>query len=379
VGEAAGASGGASGRRAFLRIVAPIGGSGVEVQAHLIHARVLARYLGLDGAQITPLGRGLVNQTYLIRRGGTRFVLQRLNPVFSAAVNNNIDAVTRRLAELGMETPRLVPTRDGGLSVDMGNEAGLWRLQTYVDGVSFDVVTSPGQARAAGSLVARFHRALDGLEHEFAGMRLGVHDTAQHMARLREALAVHRDHRLYREVDALAADLLAAVDDLPPLPSLPLRVCHGDLKLNNILFAGIEPPAAEQAVCLIDLDTVGPMALAHELGDAWRSWCNRGPEDAREAKFDVEIFRVSFEGFHDALGRTLGAGERRACLHGVEWISLELAMRFAADALLESYFGWAPERYPGRGEHNLARARGQWALHRAVCATRRERAHILEI
>jgi hypothetical protein len=121
------------------------------------------------------------------------------------------------------------------------------------------------------------------------------------------------------------------------------------------------------------------MELAHELGDAWRSWCNRSPEDASLAKFDLEIFRASFEGFRDSLGRSLAADERRACLHGVEWISLELAVRFAADALLESYFGWAPERYPGRGEHNLARARGQWALHQAVCATRRERARILEI
>ena len=351
----------------------------MEFQAQFIRARVLPRYLGLDGAQVTPLGRGLVNQTYLVSRGDARFVLQRLNPVFSAAVNHNIDVVTRRLADLGMATPRLVPTRDGCLSVDLGGEAGLWRLQTHVDGVSFDVVASLGQARAAGSLVARFHRALDGLDHEFVGMRVGVHDTAQHVARLREALDAHSDHRLYREVSVLAADLLAAAGDLSPLPSLPRRVCHGDPKLNNILFAGSEPPAAEQALCLIDLDTVGPMALAHELGDAWRSWCNRSPEDASQARFDLDIFRASFEGFRDSSGRTLGADERRACLHGVEWISLELAVRFATDALLESYFGWAPERYPGRGEHNLARARGQWALHRAVCATRSERAHILEI
>jgi Ser/Thr protein kinase RdoA (MazF antagonist) len=278
-----------------------------------------------------------------------------------------------------MATPRLVPTRDGSLSVDLGAQDGLWRLLTYIDGVSFDMAVSLGQARAAGGLVARFHRALDGLDHEFAGMRTGVHDTAQHLHRLREALAVHPDHRLHREVSALSADLFAAVSDLPPLPNLPRRVCHGDLKLNNILFAGCEPPAAEQPVCLIDLDTVGPMALAHELGDAWRSWCNRGPEDASAAKFDVEVFRASFEGFRDGLGRSLHADERRACLHGVEWISLELAARFSADALLESYFGWAPDRYAGRGEHNLARARGQWALHQAVCATRPERARILEI
>jgi Ser/Thr protein kinase RdoA (MazF antagonist) len=351
----------------------------VQLQADLVQARVLPCYFGLDGAQVAPLGRGLVNQTYLVSRAGLRFVLQRLNPVFSAAINDNIDAVTRRLADLGMATPRLVPTRDGNLSVDLGAQDGLWRLLTYVDGVSFDVVASLGQVRAAGALVARFHRALDGLAHRFAGMRTGVHDTAQHLDRLREALAGHADHRLHREVSALSADLFAAVSDLPPLPNLPRRVCHGDLKLNNILFAGRDFPAAERPVCFIDLDTVGPMALAHELGDAWRSWCNRTPEDASEAKFDVEVFRASFEGFRDSLGRSLLADERRAFLHGVEWISLELAARFAADALLESYFGWAPDRYPGRGEHNLARGRGQWALHQAVCATRRERALILEI
>jgi Ser/Thr protein kinase RdoA (MazF antagonist) len=263
------------------------------------------------------------------------------------------------------------------LAVEEGQ--GLWRLQTYVDGTSFDVVQSPAQARAAGGLVARFHRALEGFEHPFAGMRAGVHDTPKHMANLKQAVAECGGHRLYAEVQALAEDLLGAASDMPALPSLPNRVCHGDLKLNNILFAGTTSPASEQALCLIDLDTVGPMALAHELGDAWRSWCNRSPEDARPARFDLEIFRASFEGYHDGLGRSLSGDERRACLHGVEWISLELAMRFAADALRESYFGWSRERYSGRGEHNLARAQGQWALHQAVCATRDERARILGI
>jgi hypothetical protein len=61
----------------------------------------------------------------------------------------------------------------------------------------------------------------------------------------------------------------------------------------------------------------------------------------------------------------------------VEWVALELCARFSADALRESYFGWDPTRYASRGEHNLARARGQWALHGAVVRTRRERARAL--
>jgi Ser/Thr protein kinase RdoA (MazF antagonist) len=164
---------------------------------------------------------------------------------------------------------------------------------------------------------------------------------------------------------------------LPPLPALPPRLCHGDLKLNNVLFAGETPPASEQALCLIDLDTVGPMPLAYELGDAWRSWCNVSGEDATAASIDLEVFRASFAGYASGIGRDLTRAERQALLGGVEWISLELASRFAADALVENYFGWDARRFPGRGEHNLVRARGQFSLHEAFVATRAERAAIL--
>ena len=40
-------------------------------------------------------------------------------------------------------------------------------------------------------------------------------------------------------------------------------------------------------------------------------------------------------------------------------MALELAVRFAADALRESYFGWDAERFESCGHHNLVRARGQ--------------------
>jgi thiamine kinase-like enzyme len=155
------------------------------------------------------------------------------------------------------------------------------------------------------------------------------------------------------------------------------RLCHGDLKLNNILFAGDAPPGSQQALCLIDLDTVGPMSLAYELGDAWRSWCNLSGEDDTAARIDMEVFRTSFAGYAAGIERALTEPERRALLGGVEWISLELASRFAADALLENYFGWDAKRFPSRGEHNLLRARGQLALHEAFLATRAERAEIL--
>jgi Ser/Thr protein kinase RdoA (MazF antagonist) len=342
-----------------------------------IRERVLAHFPDWEDASVTPLGSGLINQTFLVAAHAQRSVLQRLAPIFSPIINENIAAVTSALAAAGLLTPRLLPTRDGRLWLDLGGDNGVWRLQTFVPGMSFDKVQSPAQARAAGTLVARFHRALDGLAYTFQGLREGVHDTAKHLARLREALSVHSRHRLMAQVAPIAETILVHAQTLAPLPALPPQLGHGDLKLNNILFAGETPPASEQALCLIDLDTVGPMPLAYELGDAWRSWCNVSGEDATVAHIDREVFRASFTGYASGIGRELSEAERRALLGGVEWISIELASRFAADALFESYFGWDAHRFPGRGEHNLVRARGQLALHEAFVATRRERTMIL--
>jgi Ser/Thr protein kinase RdoA (MazF antagonist) len=343
----------------------------------LIFEQVLPGFPGLSGAQVSPLGNGLINQTFLVEGDGGRFVLQRLASIFPAAINDNIAAVTSALARAGLATPRLMPARDGRSCLDLGDQRGVWRLQTFVPGVCFDKVQSPAQAAAAGGLVARFRRALDGLPHAFVGLRVGVHDTARHLARLKAALAEHPQHRLIEKVRPLAEVIHARASTLPPLPVLASRICHGDLKLNNILFAGEAPPDRDTAVCLIDLDTVGPMSLAHELGDAWRSWCNISGEDTQAARIDLDVFRASFDGYADALGRLLTEPELRVLLGGVEWISLELASRFAADALFESYFGWNAQRYASRGEHNLVRAQGQFALHEAFVATRRERAAIL--
>jgi len=350
-----------------------------DITEREIRERVLPAFPGWQGARVAPLPGGLINRTYAVERDGQRAVLQLVSPIFPPAIHDNIQAVTARLDAAGLPTPRLVPTREGRLWLPAEREgAGVWRMLTHVEGVAFDVVSSAAQAHAAGALIARFHAALDGLQHDFVGMRAGVHDTPAHLARLEQAVATRAEHRLHAEVRALAGEIRAGVAALPALPELRARICHGDLKFNNVMFAAATPPGSEQAVCLIDLDTVGRLSLAFELGDAWRSWCNRAGEDLPEAILDLEIFGASLSGYREGWGRSLPAAERRGLLLGVDWVSLELAARFAADALLESYFGWDPKRFPGRGEHNLVRARGQWSLHTKLRATREERSEMIE-
>ena len=67
--------------------------------------RVLAAYPTLAGAAVRPFGDGLINRTYLVEGDAGRVVLQRVNPIFPAAIHDNILAVTRRELYAYFATP----------------------------------------------------------------------------------------------------------------------------------------------------------------------------------------------------------------------------------------------------------------------------------
>ncbi len=326
----------------------------VAVPVHL--PEVLAAW-GLEDAVTRPLGNGLINLTLVVQvADGRRYALQRLNPVFPAQVNLDIDVVTRWLAARGMQTPRLVRNRTGQLWTEAAD--GCWRLLSWVPGETRDALRDPAQARAAGRLLARFHRSLRGLRHRFVNPRLGVHDTRRHLAALRQALVRRRAHRHFAHIRPLAEEILAAADALPPLSPTPDRIVHGDPKVNNMRF----DPHSGQGVAMIDLDTVGHMPLPLELGDAFRSWCNPVGENERSGTFDRALFAAALQGYVDMSGDWFTRAERQAVLPATLRIIIELAARFCTDALEESYFGWDRSRFSSASEHNQLRAAGQLAL-----------------
>ena len=342
-----------------------------EEADNAIHA-ALACYPVLEAPRASPIPTGLIHQTWRVEDGERGYVLQRLNPIFSLGVHENIEAVTTRLAERGVETPRLCRTRDGSLFVDLGESGGRFRLMTAVEGRALTACPSPAHAASAGRLVARFHTALDGLDHDFAPLGFVFHDTGRHFEDLDRAIETHRDHRMHGEVVALARRLHEVKAGWASLDGVPDRIVHLDLKFNNLLL-----DEDGEARCLIDLDTLSRAPLWVELGDAWRSWCNRRQEHEPEAEFDVGIFEASAAAWREAVGFDLDAAEIASLAHGIERISIELAARFATDVLLESYFGWNSERFGSAAEHNWSRARGQLSLHDQARETRDDRLDFL--
>jgi Ser/Thr protein kinase RdoA (MazF antagonist) len=330
--------------------------------------RALREFAGIEAVAIEPIAGGLIHESYAVQTAGERYALQRVRPLFNPQIHENIRAVVEHLRRKGLCAPELVPTREQGWLAQ--SDGSHWRLWTWVPGATFQAASSAEQVRSASRLCARFHSALRDLRHEFHPLGITLHDPPHHLGQLAAALREAPQHRLYREVSALAEQIAAAAAALPPLADAPLRSAHGDLKFSNVRFAGAQPPERERAVALLDLDTLSPLPLWAELGDAWRSWCNRHPESEPQAALDPGWLEAALQAYLDACELPLERAERGSLALGVERISLELASRFAADALRERYFGWDPANFAAAGEHNLARARGQFSLYGQVRETR---------
>jgi len=319
--------------------------------------------LGLSETELTPLESGLINTSWLVTSpGSSPCVLQAVNPIFPAAINADIDIVTRHLDRRDVATPRLIPLPGGSLWLEA--QDAVWRLLTFMPGETYERVPGPDHAREAGTQLGRFHAALADFDYEFVNARLGVHDLDHHLAALRDALVAHTGHASFAAVEPLASAIVSLAASLPALPQCPDRTVHGDPKISNVIFDA----QSGKAICLIDLDTLSRMPLALELGDALRSWCNPAGEDSPTATLNTVLYRAALSGYAAEAKPFITETEWRAFPAATLRITVELAARFCTDALEESYFGWNPARFASASEHNQTRAASQLHLAESIAA-----------
>jgi len=317
----------------------------------------------LGPSTLAPVSSGLMHRTFLVTAAAGDFVLQRLHHLLATPeILADYQAVTAHLAARGLPAPRLVPTL-AGAPVAVDAEGRWWRLTTRVPGTTRDKVVGPVDAEAGARMLGRFHTAMADITHQFLSAH-PLHDTAGHLARLQAALQHHDPHDIQPEVDEI-------LRELPPMvlpENLPRQVVHGDPKISNVMFEG------DVAVGLIDLDTCNRHSVLVDLGDAVRSWCRDGYEDELQ-RFHLDRFEAIVRGYA-AAGLPLGPEERDLLAGAGRLITLELASRFARDALEDHYFAWDATRYPDRRTHNRARMRSMLYLARDM-ATRRSEAEAI--
>lgn len=336
-----------------------------------IPAAVVSAYQISPGAAFEPVASGLINSTWLVRDGAGGLVLQKLNHIFDASVNAKIAEVTAFLSSGPAGTTRLLKTASDALQVMVGEDC--WRCLDYLPGSTYDRITDLKLAQVAGRALGDFHAAMQEYPASEHLPILTVHDLGKHTHTLIATMQAHANHPRYSIVSRAADEILNAIESLPELVVFPLANVHGDPKITNFIFEDTKSTA-----CLIDLDTIGRGQVLHELGDAFRSWCNPQGEECENASFELEIFVPALTAYLQVAGIPLNVEQSKYIGIAIEMICLELAARFCADALNESYFAWDSQRYASAGEHQLVRARGQLNLAKSVIANRQQILHAVE-
>src|SRR5262245_8898334 len=316
---------------------------------------VMVQHFALPAVRtVTPVGSGLLHATYRVVTGGGDFVVQKLHAAIPDSAIDDMHMVTAYLVSCGLQVPSLVSTLDGKpLARDMNG--GRWRVYPWLPGYVVESLPDPVMAHEAGRLVGLLHKYLAACDYLPQGSIPHFHDTDFVLTELQN---VHL--QLPDEMRSIADGILAT------LPSLivtdePQQLLHGDLKISNLTFDDLG-----HAVGIIDFDTLLRHARAIDLGDAFRSWCNRTAEDDPDATFDIAFFEAAASGYAEGFGMPSGPQERARHLRAAKQITLELAARFLIDVVHDAYFGFDAARYPHRRAHNVARPRGQYHLAQTI-------------
>ncbi len=321
----------------------------------MIPDEILHAYsLTLEEVVIKPIAIGLIHQTYKITEDSREYIFQSLNKFLSSpSITEDMDAVTKHLLEKGLVAPEVIKNKDNDLLTEFGDM--VWRAQSYLGGSSYEIVGNEKVAYEAGKQLGIFHREMSDLQHAFKSGRPN-HPTEEYLEIFTSHLDEHSD--LAANIQDEVMYLQERVSGLLLPGTLPIKVIHGDPKISNFLFK------EEKAFALIDLDTCSSASLLFDLGDAFRSWCGL-EEDNPENTFNSNYFKSAIDGYFSE--HTLDTQEVGFLMQSIKLITLELAIRFCNDYFADNYFGYNKKRYVTRRDHNLARMRGQIALHKSIC------------
>ena len=331
---------------------------------------------------------GHINSTYRAtyrQNNGSeqRYVFQAINrKVFKDpyAVMNNVEKVTRHInsrvlrlkKDLGGQTLNLFPARAGGSWVEDG-EGAVWRCYNHIEGcVTYDVVENTRQAYQAARAFGSFQDLVSDLDSSSIIETIpDFHHTRKRFARLMEVAAadslgrlesVRREFEFVQSREALTGLLLDLVDS----GSIPVRVTHNDTKINNVMIDA----ASDEAVCVIDLDTVMPGLALYDFGDLVRSATSPAAEDETDlskVEMQMPMFEALVEGYLDAAGDFINDTEVEYLPHAGKLMTLEVGIRFLTDYLEgDVYFK------THHASHNLERCRTQLKLVERIEAREQE-------
>lgn len=339
--------------------------------------KVIGNFL-IDGEleKIKVNTQGHINSTFVstfIKDGvRTKYTHQKINRnVFKnpKEVMENIVAVTKHIEEKVSSFPdkdrrvlKVIFTKDN-LPYYTDEDGEYWRTYIFIENVNtYDKIPSVNAAKNLGKGIGNFQRQLS----DFDGSRLNItiphfHDMNLRYRQLDDAVKADvkgRCAQVKAELDFLYANKERGCriwDDFEK-GILPNRVTHNDTKMNNVLF----DPVSDEAVCVIDLDTIMPGTILFDTGDMIRTACNTAEEDEKDlskVSFYAEMYKSLIGGYMESADSFLTKEEREGIKESGRVITQIMAVRFLTDYIAgDVYYHTAYD------DHNLVRCRTQLSL-----------------
>lgn len=341
-----------------------------------------------DPIKIEKCDSGHINKTYAItyktKEGDKKYILQYVNtnvfpnlPELMKNIKNITEYMINKAEENGESTDRLtirmIDTIDENPHAIYNKN---WRMEEFIDNTKTYLTTEDlGILTEAGRAAGRFQKHLNGFPaEELYEIIPKFHYTPNRVKQLKEALEDEENLSKRKERFTLAEDVIKFVTDEKRLnktniittklenKEIPLRVTHNDTKLSNILF----DKDTDKAVCLIDLDTVMPGALAYDFGEGLRTGITTAKEDEQDLSkiyADINRFEAYTKGFLGELKDTITEEELKTLPLGLWMMTYENSIRFLTDYLNGDTYFAVDENIDN---HNLVRAKAQLELLRQM-------------
>ncbi|MBE9049044.1 aminoglycoside phosphotransferase family protein [Nostocales cyanobacterium LEGE 11386] len=329
---------------------------------------------------VQAFGSGNINDTFLVTLDAAEkkhFVLQRINTqVFRqpALVMQNMRTLTEHVGDRLQRTPvnrrweipRVLLTKDA--QDYWQDQAGsFWRAISFIAGSqSFDTLQDNSRAPEIGYALGMFHNLISDLPPEkLADTLEGFHITPVYLQQYNEVLTrinppTSPEVNYCLQFVSDRTTFAQVLENAKAQGDLPLRLMHGDPKINNVMF----DTTTQKAVSVIDLDTVKPGLIHYDIGDCLRSGCNPAGEETEQWEsvyFDTELCQGILQGYLSVAKAFLIENDYTYIYDAIRLIAFELGLRFFADYLAGNVYFKVKH-----SEHNLARALVQFKLTESI-------------
>ena len=326
---------------------------------------VLDEYGINEHAGVEPFGTGLINNTWIVKEAGQKFILQRINVnVFKepGAIASNIDYLARYIKKIHPEYKFAAPVAASNGDTMICKENGYYRMFVFIEGShTIDVVETAHQAHEAAKQFGRFTRILDGIDVNNLKITIpDFHNLSLRYSQFLKAIengAVKRKEQATSLINELLnhSTIVREYDRIIGDKNFIKRVTHHDTKISNVLF-----DEDDKGICVIDLDTVMPGYFISDVGDMMRTYLSPVSEEESDfSKIEIreDFYEAIVNGYYNEMKDVLTAAEGQHFFYAGCFMIYMQALRFLTDFLNNDiYYG---EKYPA---HNLVRAGNQAAL-----------------